>query len=100
MEIDANEPTLCKQVATLIAVYANWSFAKIQGCGWGWAGVIWLYSVVTYFPLDILKFCIRYVLSGKAWDNLLENKVHFSFTAIQFGLNSNELCKMKVSLCV
>ncbi|KAL8521646.1 hypothetical protein ACS0TY_011970 [Phlomoides rotata] len=66
---------IAQLVATLIAVYANWSFAKIKGCGWGWAGVIWLYSIITYVPLDILKFCIRYVQSGKAWDNLLENKV-------------------------
>ncbi|CAN1185090.1 ATPase 5, plasma membrane-type [Linum perenne] len=35
---------------------------------------VWLYSVATYIPLDILKFAIRYVLSGKASDNLLENK--------------------------
>jgi len=68
------------QVATLIAVYANWGFARIEGCGWGWAGVIWLFSVVTYVPLDILKFAIRYILSGKAWDNLLENKVYFFIT--------------------
>lgn len=45
--------------------------------GWGWAGVIWLYSLVTYIPLDILKFGIRYAHSGKAWDTLLENKVRF-----------------------
>lgn len=63
------------QVATLIAVYANWSFARLEGAGWGWAGVIWLYSLITYVPLDLLKFGIRYVLSGKAWLNLLENKV-------------------------
>lgn len=43
--------------------------------GWGWAGVIWIYSIVTYVPLDVLKFGIRYALSGKAWDTLLENKV-------------------------
>lgn len=67
---------LLMQVATLIAVYANWDFARIKGCGWGWAGVIWLYSLVFYVPLDIIKFFIRYVLSGKAWLNLLENKVH------------------------
>ncbi|KAF8393076.1 hypothetical protein HHK36_021317 [Tetracentron sinense] len=65
-------------VATLIAVYANWGFARIQGIGWGWAGVIWLYSIVFYFPLDILKFIIRYTLSGKAWDNLLQNKTAFT----------------------
>lgn len=65
------------QVATLIAVYANWGFARIKGIGWGWAGVIWLYSIVFYFPLDLMKFAIRYILSGKAWLNLLENKVYF-----------------------
>ncbi|KAM0943458.1 putative P-type H(+)-exporting transporter [Dioscorea sansibarensis] len=65
-------------VATIIAVYANWPFAKIKGIGWGWAGIIWLYSIVTYFPLDILKFMIRFALSGKAWDNLLQNKTAFT----------------------
>lgn len=63
------------QVATLIAVYADWSFARIKGCGWKWAGVVWIYSLVFYFPLDIMKFAIRYILSGKAWNNLLDNKV-------------------------
>lgn len=63
------------KVATLIAVYANWGFARIQGCGWGWAGVIWLYSIITYIPLDILKFIIRYSLTGKAWDNMIQQKV-------------------------
>lgn len=43
--------------------------------GWGWAGVIWLYSVVFYFPLDIIKFAVRYILSGKAWDTLIERRV-------------------------
>ncbi|KAA8521418.1 hypothetical protein F0562_012090 [Nyssa sinensis] len=66
---------LSQLAATVIAVYANWGFAKIKGCGWGWAGAIWLYSLITYIPVDLLKFAIRYVLSGKAWDNLLENKV-------------------------
>ncbi|XP_010942146.1 plasma membrane ATPase 4 [Elaeis guineensis] len=65
-------------VATVIAVYASWSFARIQGIGWGWAAFIWVYSVITYIPLDILKFITRYVLSGKAWDNLLQNKTAFT----------------------
>ncbi|KAL8521645.1 hypothetical protein ACS0TY_011970 [Phlomoides rotata] len=80
---------IAQLVATLIAVYANWSFAKIKGCGWGWAGVIWLYSIITYVPLDILKFCIRYVQSGKAWDNLLENKTAFT-TKSNYGKEERE----------
>jgi H+-transporting ATPase len=55
-------------------VYASFGFAKIQAIGWGWAGVIWLYSLVTFVPLDLFKFAIRYVLSGRAWDNV-QNKV-------------------------
>ncbi|CAM8961534.1 unnamed protein product [Rhodiola kirilowii] len=65
-------------VATVVAVYANWNFAHIKGMGWGWAGVIWIYSIVTYIPLDVLKFGIRYALSGKAWNNMLENKTAFT----------------------
>ncbi|KAI3929279.1 hypothetical protein MKX01_006515 [Papaver californicum] len=76
-------------VATLIAVYANWAFANMRGIGWGWAGVIWLFSLVTYFPLDILKFAIRYILSGKAWDNLLENKTAFT-TKKDYGKEERE----------
>ncbi|CAB4297148.1 unnamed protein product [Prunus armeniaca] len=80
---------IAQLVATLIAVYANWAFARIEGCGWGWAGVIWLFSVVTYFPLDLLKFAIRYILSGKAWDNLLENKTAFT-TKKDYGKEERE----------
>jgi H+-transporting ATPase len=76
-------------VATFIAVYANWGFARIQGVGWGWAGVIWLFSIVTYFPLDVLKFIIRYALSGKAWDNMLQNKTAFT-TKKDYGKGERE----------
>jgi H+-transporting ATPase len=67
------------QIATFLAVYANWGFAQVQGIGWGWAGVIWLYSLIFYLPLDPIKFAIRYILSGKAWDNLLDSKVNTPF---------------------
>ncbi|RLN07111.1 ATPase 2, plasma membrane-type-like [Panicum miliaceum] len=63
-------------VATCIAVYANWEFCKMQGIGWGWGAAIWAFSIVTYIPLDVLKFAIRYALSGKAWNNI-NNKTAF-----------------------
>ncbi|KAK7354717.1 hypothetical protein VNO80_20185 [Phaseolus coccineus] len=80
---------IAQLIATLIAVYANWSFARIKGVGWGWAGVIWLYSIVFYFPLDIMKFATRYILSGKAWLNLLENKTAFT-TKKDYGKEERE----------
>jgi H+-transporting ATPase len=51
------------QVATAIAVYCNFRFAKIQAIVW-WA----------FVPLDLFKFAVRYVLSGRAWNNV-QNKV-------------------------
>ncbi|KAJ7562400.1 hypothetical protein O6H91_03G068100 [Diphasiastrum complanatum] len=65
-------------VATLITVYANWNFAAIKGIGWGWAGVIWLYNIVFYLPLDLIKFGVRYIFTGNAWDLLFEQKTAFT----------------------
>ncbi|GAB2293654.1 Plasma membrane ATPase 4 [Dionaea muscipula] len=80
---------IAQLIATLIAVYASWGFARIQGVGWGWAGVIWIYSIVFYIPLDILKFMIRYALTGKAWNNLLDNKTAFT-TKKDYGRGERE----------
>ncbi|KAG8080994.1 hypothetical protein GUJ93_ZPchr0007g4411 [Zizania palustris] len=77
-------------IATLIAVYADWTFASIKGIGWGWAGVIWLYNIVFYLPLDIIKFLIRYTLSGRAWDHVLERRIAFTRKK-DFGKEEREL---------
>ncbi|KAF1870689.1 hypothetical protein Lal_00026269 [Lupinus albus] len=76
-------------VATIIAVYAHWDFARINGVGWRWAGVIWIYSIVTYIPLDILKFFIRMGLSGSAWNSMLQNKTAFT-TKKDYGRGDRE----------
>ncbi|XP_048619196.1 ATPase 2, plasma membrane-type-like [Brassica napus] len=80
---------IAQLVATLIAVYANWEFAEVRGIGWGWAGVIWLYSIITYFPLDIIKFAIRYTLTGKAWLNMFESRTALT-TKKDFGKEERE----------
>nr|CAB3502136.1 unnamed protein product [Digitaria exilis] len=74
------------QIVSLL--YANFTFAKIHAIGWGWAGVIWLYSFVTFMPLDLFKFAIRYVLSGRAWNNV-QNKTAFT-TKKNYGREERE----------
>ncbi|CAF1766454.1 BnaC09g32850D [Brassica napus] len=76
---------IAQAIATGVAVFANWEFARIKGIGLGWAGVIWLYSIVFYIPLDVLKFAIRYILSGTAWNNLIDNKTAFT-TKQNYGI--------------
>ncbi|GLU21997.1 hypothetical protein SLE2022_381000 [Rubroshorea leprosula] len=80
---------IAQLIATLISVYANWDFARVRGIGWGWAGVIWIYSIIFYIPLDIIKFFIRYTLTGKAWQNLLQNKTAFT-TRKDYGKGERE----------
>ncbi|KAI8069618.1 hypothetical protein BC940DRAFT_236689 [Gongronella butleri] len=47
-------------VATFIAVYANWGFTQIEGCGWGWAGIAWIWNFVWFVPLDWIKFGLQW----------------------------------------
>ncbi|KAL1291454.1 hypothetical protein AAHE18_20G201300 [Arachis hypogaea] len=81
---------IAQLIATLIAVYANWSFAAIEGIGWGWAGVVWLYNLIFYIPLDFIKFVIRYALSGRAWDLVIEQRIAFTRKK-DFGKEEREL---------
>ncbi|KAI5074645.1 hypothetical protein GOP47_0010606 [Adiantum capillus-veneris] len=69
---------IAQLVATVIAVYGDWGFANMKGCGWGWAGVTWLYNVVTYPPLDILKIMARHLQTGKPWELFMDNKTAFT----------------------
>lgn len=81
---------IAQMIATFIAVYANWGFAMIKGIGWGWAGVIWLFNFIFYFPLDVIKFFTRYVLSGKAWDLVIEQRTAFTRQK-DFGKEAREV---------
>ncbi|XP_030513562.1 plasma membrane ATPase 1-like [Rhodamnia argentea] len=81
---------IAQLIATVIAVYAKWSFAAIEGIGWGWAGVVWLYNLISYIPLDFIKFFTRYALSGKAWDLVIEQRIAFTRKK-DFGKEEREL---------
>lgn len=52
-------------VATCIAVYANWGFTNIQGCGWDWAGIVWVWNFVWFPPLDFIKFGMQRLFRPK-----------------------------------
>ncbi|KAG6550051.1 hypothetical protein Mapa_008565 [Marchantia paleacea] len=53
---------LAQLIATLLAVYADMGFAHVQGIGWGWAAVTWLFSIFTFLFLDPIKFIVRWSL--------------------------------------
>eukprot|EP01113_Clastostelium_recurvatum_P049840 TRINITY_DN92_c0_g1_i5.p1 TRINITY_DN92_c0_g1~~TRINITY_DN92_c0_g1_i5.p1 ORF type:complete len:1096 (+),score=356.01 TRINITY_DN92_c0_g1_i5:213-3500(+) len=62
---------LAQVIATFIGVYGlgNWPKNGRQdfgGCGWGFALVAWVWSIITFLPMDFIKLFITSVLFGKA----------------------------------
>jgi H+-transporting ATPase len=77
------------QIASVLAAMVSWELAGIKGIGWGWTGVIWLYNLVVYLLLDPIKFAVRYGLSGKAWNLVIDHKVAFT-NRKDFGKEARE----------
>ncbi|GFS42319.1 H[+]-ATPase 7 [Actinidia rufa] len=80
---------IAQLIATLISALVTSDKAGIGKIGWGWTGIIWLYNVVTYMLLDPIKFGVRYALSGRAWNTLLNEKTAFT-TRKDFGKEARE----------
>lgn len=49
-------------VATLIAVYGNASWTQLYPIGWGWAAIVWVWSLIWILPMDFPKmFCLAFM---------------------------------------
>ncbi|KAK6937992.1 hypothetical protein RJ641_031500 [Dillenia turbinata] len=70
--------SIISQALIFVTHGQNIDFASINGIGWGWVGIIWLYSLIFYIPLDIIKFTVHYALSGEAWNLLFDRKTAFT----------------------
>jgi H+-transporting ATPase len=80
---------IAQLVATAISAFANWEIAGIRRIGMGWAGVIWLFNIVTYVFLDPLKFAVAYQQSGRAWNLVVNQRTAFT-NKNDFGKESRE----------
>ncbi|ONK73511.1 uncharacterized protein A4U43_C04F32390 [Asparagus officinalis] len=80
---------IAQLIATVLAAEANFKFAAIKGIGWGWALVIWIYNIVIYLFLDPIKLGVRYVLSGRAWNLVLDKRMAFT-NRKDFGREARE----------
>ncbi|KAJ7937023.1 hypothetical protein B0H13DRAFT_2226484 [Mycena leptocephala] len=50
--------------------YANWGFTKIHGISGGWIGIVWVWNIVWFIPLDWIKFAMKAT-------SLYSNRVNF-----------------------
>ncbi|GKF72096.1 hypothetical protein Tco_0208210, partial [Tanacetum coccineum] len=57
----------------VVEAMASFRISHLKLADGVWAG--WLYNTVFYIPLDIIKFFIRYAISGRAWDLVFDQLV-------------------------
>jgi len=51
--------------ATLIAVYGNADWTQLYPIGWGWAAIVWVWSLIWLLPMDIPKIIAHAFLTGQ-----------------------------------
>ncbi|EIN08166.1 plasma-membrane proton-e [Punctularia strigosozonata HHB-11173 SS5] len=50
---------IAQLISSIIAVYANWGFTKVHGISGGWVGIVWIWDIIWFLPLDLIKFAMR-----------------------------------------
>ncbi|GJJ15038.1 hypothetical protein Clacol_009312 [Clathrus columnatus] len=46
-------------VSSIIAAYGNWGFTKIHAISGGWIGIVWVWNIIWFLPLDLIKFAMK-----------------------------------------
>jgi len=46
-------------ISSIIAAYGNWGFTNISAISGGWIGIVWVWNVVWFIPLDWIKFGMK-----------------------------------------
>ncbi|KAF8220413.1 plasma membrane H+-transporting ATPase [Tricholoma matsutake] len=50
---------LAQLVSSIIAAYADWGFTAIHSISAGWIGIVWVWNIVWFIPLDWIKFAMK-----------------------------------------
>ncbi|RLN40954.1 plasma membrane ATPase-like [Panicum miliaceum] len=79
--------SIISQALIFVTRSRSWFFVDRPGYMLCAAFAIAQISLVTFVPLDLFKFAIRYVLSGRAWNNV-QNKT--AFTTKDYGREERE----------
>jgi len=57
---------IAQLVSSIIAAFGNWGFTNIRAISGGWIGIVWVWNIIWFLPLDFVKFgmkatVIRYI---------------------------------------
>ncbi|KAJ3565529.1 hypothetical protein NP233_g7572 [Leucocoprinus birnbaumii] len=50
---------IAQLVSSIIAAYGNWGFTQIEAISGGWIGIVWIWNIIWFIPLDWIKFAMK-----------------------------------------
>ncbi|KAJ8081869.1 hypothetical protein AAF712_004768 [Marasmius tenuissimus] len=50
---------IAQLISSIIAAYANWGFTQIRAISGGWIGIVWVWNIIWFIPLDWIKFAMK-----------------------------------------
>lgn len=72
---------IAQLVSSIIAGFANWGFTKIHSISGGWIGIVWVWNIIWFLPLDLIKFSMK----ATVIKYLRERRMRIIATEIQKG---------------
>ncbi|PLW15227.1 hypothetical protein PCANC_11524 [Puccinia coronata f. sp. avenae] len=57
---------LAQLISSIIAAYGDWGFTQVEGISGGWIGIVWIWNIIWFLPMDFIKFSVKYGI--RAWN--------------------------------
>lgn len=55
---------IAQLISSIIAAYGDWGFTNVRAISGGWIGITWVWNIVWYVPLDLVKFGMRWLIKN------------------------------------
>jgi H+-transporting ATPase len=53
---------LAQLISSIIAAFGDWGFTNVQSISGGWIGIVWVWNIVWYFPMDLVKYAMKFTI--------------------------------------
>ncbi|KAF8196039.1 plasma membrane H+-transporting ATPase [Pholiota molesta] len=50
---------IAQAISSIIAGFGDWGFTKIHSISGGWIGIVWIWNIIWFIPLDWIKFAMK-----------------------------------------
>lgn len=50
---------IAQLISSIIAAFGNWGFTNIRAISGTWIGIVWVWNIVWFLPLDLIKFAMK-----------------------------------------